>query len=163
SKMLQIGMEYARDNFYKEMTEGTATERLDSQDKGRQMAFDGFNAIKDELSAIDEIAKSITTLQSKLNDLLAIQGTARIAHGSSNVEKLGTVMSKFAVLIGRNKLDIEEPLPAIVAEKTLHLSEAVLRTPNIRRKPTATALPAEPEDPVALFRQQLNAIYQDRI
>lgn len=163
SKMLQIGMEYARDNFYKEMTEGTATERLDSQDKGRQMAFDGFNAIKDELSAIDEIAKSITTLQSKLNDLLAIQGTARIAHGSSNFEKLETVMSKFAVFIGRNKFDIEEPLPAIVAEKTLHLSEAVLRTPNIRRKPTATALPAEPEDPVALFRQQLNAIYQDRI
>lgn len=164
TKMMSIGREYALNHFQKAMTEGTAAEKLEAQEKGRQMAYSGFYAIKEELNAIDEIARSITALQSKLNELLAVQGTARLAHSSTNTEKLEAVMTKFAGFIGRNQSDsTDETLPAIVAEKTLHLSEAALRTPNIRRKPKATALPDEPVDPVTLFRQELNAAYQERI
>lgn len=163
-KMERLGSEFAQDHFYKELTEGSNAEKLEAQEKGREMAYKRFSEIREELSAIEDIANSIQALQAKLSTLLQTQGLARVTHGTANTEKLEQVMTSFAAFIGRQKSDeASDDLPALVADKPLHLSDVSLRTPNVRRKPKATVLEKEPEDPVSLFRQKLTAAYHERV
>src|SRR5690606_693835 len=151
-KMMSVGHEYARDNYRDQMDGATAHELLDYENKGLQDAYEKFYHIKEELNAIDEIAASITTLQAKLNAILVVQATATRKHGSQNTERTEKVLADFATYIGARKRLDEENLPTLLSEKTIHLSDSVLRSPNIRRKPKAEILVKEPDDPISLFR-----------
>lgn len=164
-RMLLLGQGFAMSHFTKIMEEGTDFERQEAVDRGIEMAHRGFSEIRIAFDKIEDVAKAIMAEKKKLDQQLMIQGTMPVAHRFGDPRQIETMLSEFAMRLAADPDHGEQVsgVPPVLIDRVSHVSEAALRAPNVRRKPKATMVAAEVNDPVLAFRKQLGDEYALRI
>jgi hypothetical protein len=163
-KMRQIGYDLASDLFPQRLHSESAEERLAAVEEGIERAHQGFARITSALSDIQEVAKSIFSIKTKVDRQLEIQGMMRTSHRRGDPQRLEQLMSDLGQRLATKESSRDQAgVPMTIIDRANHLSQAGLRAPNVRRKPVSGTVTQQVDDPLSLFRNSLNDEYLARI
>lgn len=163
-KMQQIGYDLAADLFPHRLHSDSAEVRLAAIEEGVERAHQGFAKIISALNDIQDVAKSIFAIKTKVDRQLEIQGMMRSTHRRGDPQRLEQVMSDLGQRLSKNEATRNQSgVPMTVIDRATYLSHSAMRVPNVRRKPVSGTVAEQTDDPLSLFRNGLNDEYLSRI
>lgn len=163
-KMRQIGHDLAADLFPQRLHSDSAEERLAAVEEGIERAHQGFAKIISALNDIQDVAKSIFAIKTKVDRQLEIQGMMRATLRRGDPQRLEQLMGELGQRLAKNEAARDQiGVPMTVIDRANHLSQSGLRAPNVRRKPVSGTVTEQTDDPLSLFRNGLTDEYLSRI
>lgn len=163
-KMRQLGYDLAAELFPERLNSEDAVERLAAVEEGIERVHEGFARITSALGDIQEVAKSILAIKTKVDRQLQIQGMMRTSHLRGDPHRLEQLMADLGRRLAANEdARHQVGVPMTVIDRVGHLSQAGLRLPNVRRRPVSGTVTQQVDDPLSLFRNGLTDEYLARI